>query len=209
MVSPEDVLEYWLGDPAEDDDAMLAKMRRWFDGGTALDAEIIERFGATIEDAVSGGLDHWADTPRGRLALVIVLDQFTRHCFRGTARAYAADAKAQALALEALDRDLGAGMSPIERAFLIMPLHHSESLEHQRRSLAHARAVASTTRSLLSEIHVEQAEKYNDVIARFGRFPHRNAILGRESTEEELAFMADWADRAPPKRMRAQAAVSR
>jgi uncharacterized protein (DUF924 family) len=209
MVSPEEVLELWFGEPARSDGQLLEKVRRWFADGAAMDAEIRERFGATVELAMTGELDHWADTPRGRLALVIVLDQLTRHCFRGTPRPYEADPKAQALALDALDREIDAGMAPIERMFLAMPLHHAETLAHQRRALAHARALAWTAPPALAEIHVEQALKYNDIIERFGRFPHRNAILGRDSTPAELAFLADWPEHAPPRRMRDQAAVDR
>ena len=209
MTSPEDVLELWFGEPARTEAELLTKVRRWFADGASMDAVIRERFGATVERAMTGEHDRWADTPRGRLALVIVLDQLTRHCFRGTPHAYAADPKAQTLALEALERDIGADMAPIERVFLVMPLHHSESIAHQRRSLAHARALAWTAPPALAEIHVEQALKYNDIIARFGRFPHRNTILGRESTPAEVAFLADWPTCAAPSRMRVQAAVDR
>lgn len=205
IATPEDVLAFWFGAPAADADELITKLKRWFRGGPGMDEEIARRFGATVEAALAGELDTWRETPRGRLALVLVLDQLTRHCFRGDARSWAGDAKAQALAAEAIERGLDAGLAYPERIFLAMPLHHAEDLELQRQSLAYARKLAASLPPGLASvgaIHVGQCEKYNDVIARFGRFPHRNAALGRRSSAAELEFLEGWACYAPPAVMR-------
>lgn len=206
-LDPETVLGFWLGDaPATSEGALIAKLRRWFQGGEALDAEIAARFSETLERALRGELDGWAATPRGRLALVIVLDQFTRNVFRGDERAYAGDARAQALALDALDGPMHVALGTEERLFLNMPLVHAEDRALQDRAVHEAeRLVARSPAELrgVLAMSVEQSTKYRHVIDRFGRFPHRNAILGRTSTPEEEAFLVGWTDRAPPARLRA------
>jgi uncharacterized protein (DUF924 family) len=197
-----EVLEFWFGEPATDEAGIMAKVGRWFRGGPAMDAEVREKFGAVVEAALAGELDDWAASPRGRLALVLVLDQFTRNVFRNDPRTHAGDPKAQDLAVEALDRGMDAELAFVERLFLTMPLVHAEDLALQRRAAAYAQALAPITPPLyakMAAMHLEQTAKYEGVIARFSRFPHRNALLGRESTPEESAFLADWADRAPPK----------
>ncbi len=199
--SPEDVLDFWFGQPATTPDELMAKVRRWFRGGVELDRDVGERFGDTVKAALAGKLDAWAETMRGRLALVIVLDQFTRNVFRNNAKTYAGDEKAQALVVEAFDRKLDEELGPIERLFLSMPLLHSEKLEHQKRVSAIAKENAKRARpveSKIFEMNLEQAVKYEGIVSRFGRFPHRNAILGRTSTPEEIEFLKDWAERQPP-----------
>jgi uncharacterized protein (DUF924 family)/glutathione S-transferase len=208
LASSEEVLEFWFGCAAATEADVMAKAKRWFNGGEILDTEVKARFGETIEAALAGKLDDWATTPRGRLALVILLDQLTRNAFRGDARTYAGDTKAQRLATEALETGLDAPLSTIERAFLSMPLLHAEDVGLQRRSLELAQRIAASAPPLHakgSAMHLEQAEKYLAVVTRFGRFPHRNAILGRRSTPEEQAFLVDWAERAPPQGARAHA----
>lgn len=200
-VSPEDILEFWFGTAPADEQELMAKIRRWFDGGEALDREVVTRFADAVAAAISGGLDDWAASPHGRLALVILLDQFTRNVFRGTPRMYAGDARAQALALEAFDDGPVDELGFVEQLFLSLPLLHSESRMHQEREWAIARALAAKVPPLfapMSAMHLEQSAKYRGVIARFGRFPHRNALLGRASTPEEIAFLADWEAKAPP-----------
>lgn len=197
----DEVIDFWFGEPAHDEDAVLAKVRRWFGGGDDVDRELRERFGAAVEAALAGALDGWADTMRGRLALVLLLDQLTRNCFRGDARTYAGDPKARALVLEAFDRGLDRELGFAERIFLSMPLLHSEELAHHER-------LAELSPSLTGDpppgwarfaaMNREQTVKYLDIIRRFGRFPHRNALLGRTSTPDEEAFLADWAERAAP-----------
>jgi uncharacterized protein (DUF924 family) len=197
----EDVLEFWFGAPATTTDEFKRKMRRWFMGGPAVDAQIRERFGVQVERALAGELDDWARTTRGRLALILLLDQFTRSIYRDSPRAYAGDAKAQALAVEALDNGSDREMSVEERSFLSMPLAHSENLALQERNVAVVNALvadaAEFQRPVLA-MATEQSRKYRDLIARFGRFPHRNAILGRTSTPEEEAFLVDWSAKMPP-----------
>lgn len=200
-VSPDEVLEFWFGAPATDQPQLMAKVKRWFQGGPEMDREVIDRFGASVEAAMRGELDAWAETPRGRLALVLLLDQFTRNVFRGQARMYAGDAHAQALALEAFDGGSAKELAFVEQLFLSMPLLHSEDLEHQRRERAIALELAANAPEpypAMCRMHLEQTAKYTGVIERFGRFPHRNEILGRASTPEEIAFLADWAEKAPP-----------
>ena len=190
---PEQVLEFWIG-PC--DDAGLpspASSRRWFAGGAEFDAEVCARFGDMIEAALDGELDGWADTPRGRLALVILLDQMTRNAFRGRARAFAGDARALALVREALRAEEDRELTPIERYFLYMPLMHAEDAAAQQECVARFRDLAvlepDPERGLLAG-GARWAESHRTEIERFGRFPGRNEALGRESTDEERAFLA-------------------
>jgi len=199
--TPEEVLEYWFGTPATTEAELMTSIKRWYMGGPEIDREVRERFGDAVQAALAGELDAWADQPRSRLALIILLDQMTRNTLRDDPGMYAGDAKAQRLALEAFDRGLDAGLHHIERMFLSMPLLHSENLDLQRRSVAIARdlaAAAPPPYDKMSAMHVEQAGKYAGIIERFGRFPHRNAILGRTSTTEELEFLKTWEQNARP-----------
>jgi uncharacterized protein (DUF924 family) len=183
----------------------MASVRRWFAGGADLDREIAGRFGATLEAALAGSLDSWAATPRGRLALVIVLDQFSRSALRDRARMYAGDARAQRLALEAFDAGLDRGLDYRERLFLSMPLLHSEDAALHERLADIAASLAADAPAVYAPMlamHAEQVAKYREVIRRFGRFPHRNALLGRVSSAEELEFLEDWESRAAPGGMR-------
>lgn len=201
LASSDEVLEFWFGSAAVNEADVMAKAKRWFAGGETMDSEVKTRFGETVEAALAGKLDDWASTPRGRLALVIVLDQLTRNAFRGQPRAYTGDTKAQRLAMDAFETGLDAALSTVEQAFLSMPLLHAEDAGLQQRSLELAQRIAASAPPLHikgSAMHLEQAEKYLAVVTRFGRFPHRNAILGRRSTPEEQAFLVDWAERAPP-----------
>jgi uncharacterized protein (DUF924 family) len=203
MATVDDVLRFWFGDaPATDAAQLGAKIKRWYMGGDAEDAAIRDRFGDTIERALDGTLDHWAQTPRGQLALILVLDQFTRSAFRGTAPAFAGDQRAQQLATEMLASGSADELTFEQRHFVYMPLLHAEDTaqldrynELFPRSLAQ---VPEWARTPLSD-GIEQGLKYRDVIRRFGRFPHRNAALGRRSTPEEIEFLKTWDQRATPK----------
>jgi len=204
--TPEEVLEFWFGQPATTEDELMAKVKRWFMGGPEMDRDVRERFEETVDAALEGRLDGWANTTRSLLALVLVLDQFTRNVFRNDPKTYEGDAKAQALVVDALDRGLDTELDLLEAMFLRMPLVHAENLELQRRSTALANAVAATAPPLYARMcamNTEQTVKYTNVIARFGRFPHRNAILGRTTTPEEAEFLKDWAAKGPPAGMRA------
>jgi uncharacterized protein (DUF924 family) len=202
LATPEQVLDFWFGEPASTEAEVMAKAQRWFNGSQTMDSDIRVRFGDTIEAALAGKLDAWASTPRGRLALVIVLDQLTRNALRGQARTFAGDSKAQELALDAFDTGLDESLSTLERIFLSMPLLHAEDRALQRRSAELARRIAASAPPLYAKgfaMHIEQADKYLAVVTRFGRFPHRNATLGRPTTPEEEAFLLDWADKAAPR----------
>ncbi len=207
MKTPDEVLEFWFGAPATTGDELMAKVRRWFAGGEAMDREVNERFGETVHAAVEGKLDSWASTPRGRLALVILLDQLTRNTFRNQARMYDGDARAQVLALDGFSDGTAEQLSHLERLFLSMPLLHSENLAHHRRAAELAKEIwrdAPSFASPLLGMHEEQVAKYARIIERFGRFPHRNAILGRTSTGDEVEFLQDWAEKQPPAAARTQ-----
>jgi uncharacterized protein (DUF924 family) len=190
----EAVLGDWFGPLGPDGLPAEAKRRRWFGGGAAVDAELRERFGAEVEAALAGRREAWAGTPHGRLALVILLDQFPRNIFRGTARAFAGDA----LALRHAEAAVAAGedtrLVSIERQFLYLPFEHAEDPAQQARSVALferlAGQAAPALRDGLQEA-LDYARRHQVVIERFGRFPARNAALGRASTPEERAFLAE------------------
>lgn len=185
-----ELLDFWLGTPARDDAALQAKIERWYQGSDALDHEIRTRFGDTIRRALAGELDGWLQQPRGRLALVIVLDQLARNIGRGTPQAYAGDARALELALAATHEE-----PELEaRLFMLMPLVHAEDrvlhAEAVARSAAMVAAAPEGTRATWAYGHARTLH-YRSVIERFGRFPARNEILGRASTAEELAWLAE------------------
>ena len=191
-MTPDDVLQFWLGPHATDADSFGKKIRRWFFTDKALDAEIRTRFGDDVQRARDGALDDWAKTPRGRLALIVLLDQFTRNLHRGTPRAYENDARALALAEAGLDNHDDAELSFEEKMFLYMPLAHSEDVSRQERHLALIVAAANAAPPALQQAYAgatAHAKSYLDQIRRFGRFPHRNAVLGRTCTQEEMAFL--------------------
>jgi uncharacterized protein (DUF924 family) len=171
----DDVLDFWFGDDTR-------ARAEWFRADPAFDRQIAERFEPLIESALAGELDAWAQTPRGALARILLLDQFTRNAFRGTPRAFSGDA----MALEGARRMVREGhdeaLVPLQRLFVYLPFEHAEDLEAQREAL---RLFARTD---LGD-QVEWARRHHDVIERFGRFPHRNDILGRASTPEEIEFL--------------------
>jgi uncharacterized protein (DUF924 family) len=167
-------------------------------GWPEVDREIIERFGETLEQARRGELYHWADTSRGRLALIIVLDQFSRNIYRGSPLSYSQDEKALRLALEGIDLGMDRELAPVGRNLFWLPLGHSEDLALHERSVRHADEEAANAPPHLramAEFVVSQARAARNVIARFGRHPHRNEILGRDSTPEELEYLRT---EAPP-----------
>lgn len=187
-VTPASVLDFWFG-------AGDLVDKRWFKGGTAFDREIEQRFGSAVDAALDGRLDGWAASTAGTLALVLVLDQFTRNIHRGTPRAFAGDARALTLAQRLVATNAHLELSPLRRWFAYMPLEHAEDLALQRRCVqlfevlvADAEATGSRHAAALAGA-LDYARRHRDVIARFGRFPHRNAILGRVSSAEEQAFL--------------------
>lgn len=172
-----EVLAFWFLD---------CDPRSWFGGGEDFDRTIAARFSGTVADARAGRLDDWADSPRGLLALVIVLDQFARNIHRGNGQAYASDAQALDLTMEALARGDEAHLSLSERQFLLMPLMHAEDIAVQQKGIARFEKLAEDGASALAF-----AKAHADIVAKFGRFPHRNAELGRVSTEAERAWLAE------------------
>ena len=191
---PEEVLSYWFPEELADPDLETLRIhgKRWMAGGPDVDKEITERFGELLEQARRGELDHWADTPRGRLALIIVLDQFSRNIYRGSPLSYSQDEKALELALEGIALGMDRELTPVERNFFWLPLGHSEDLALHERSVLHAEEEAANSPPHLramAEFGVSQAKAARSVIARFGRHPHRNEILGRTSTQEELEYL--------------------
>lgn len=193
MTGFEDVLRFWFPAHLCDDHALMARQFDWWFRGGA-DAEIIERFSLLVERAARGELDGWADAPRSRLALVLVLDQFSRSLFRGTPRAFAQDPKALDLVRRGIEVGHYAALtSPFEKTFFLMPLGHSEELKHLESAVELAEELARNAPAELRKLlehSASQARGHRDVVARFGRQPHRNAILGRESTPEELEYLA-------------------
>ena len=196
------VREYWFGRLPLSADSFDSRMRLWFaEDGEAQqrerDAEIRERFGALSERAIGGQLAEWADGPRGRLSLIILLDQFPRHMFRGSARAFASDERAVALTLSGLKSAADAALKVVERLFFYMPLQHAESREVQEESIAAYRRLVDEAPEELRVAFADSlhwAEKHRVIIEQFGRFPSRNAALGRESTAEERQWLAATAD---------------
>lgn len=181
-----DVLAFWFGEPGT---AGFGKARpAWFRKDPAFDAEIRRRFLALHARAALGECDGWRDDPDSLLALIVVLDQFSRNLYRDDPRAFSQDAAALACAQLMIDRGWDAARLPVERQFAYLPFEHAEDLALQDRSVALFSALEAfpETRGL-----TEWAEKHRVIIRRFGRFPHRNAALGRESTPEEAAFLRE------------------
>lgn len=190
--SPEAVLDYWFGAPGTAREIAERQSKLWFGKLPEKDREISERFTPTFNAAITGSLDDWAATPRGRLALVIVLDQFPHHIHRDTPDAFAQDAKALALSLAALATGEDKSLALIERVFLYLPLEHAESIAMQALSVAQYRQLmdeADESERALFANFLDYAHKHRDVVLRFGRFPHRNDILGRASSADEIAFL--------------------
>lgn len=191
--TPDDVLRFWLGAHPLDAQAMQATQARWFQKDAAFDAELRTRFLPTIEAARAGRLDRWAQHAESWLALLIVLDQFPRNAFRGQPESFASDAQALAIALEGIARGHDTAVPPMARIFCYLPLEHAEDTAMQARAVALFQALRDAPDAeprRFFEVTLDYARKHQDVIARFGRFPHRNAILGRVSTAEELAYLA-------------------
>lgn len=179
------VLDFWFGAPGSAEHGAVRDV--WFRKDAAFDDEIRRRFKKVVSIALAGGFGEWCTEARGALARVIVLDQFTRNIFRDTPQAFAGDERALATSEDALDRGFDRQLDGNERWFLYMPFEHAESESAQRRSLELFGALAADTGN---GAPLEWARKHADVIFRFGRYPHRNDLLGRPSTPEEVAFLA-------------------
>lgn len=173
-IDPRDVLDFWFA----------ADMETWFSKNDEFDRQITERFKAHHEAARDGAYDHWQETANGTLALIILLDQFPRNMYRGSPEAFAADAKALEVAKKMVASGLDMELPQGVRMWIYMPYEHSENLEDQEK------CIELMERSGLDDV-IEWAHVHADVIRRFGRFPHRNEVLGRTSTPEEIAFLEE------------------
>lgn len=191
MTTPDEVLSYWFG-PIDAPTYPASRPEVWFGAAAEVDADIRLRFGETYALAERGELTGWASAPRGVLAHVLVIDQLSRNMFRDTPRMYALDDDAQALVLQALLDGVPARLLPVERTFLYMPLMHAESRAMQRLCVrlfeAELAGARPADRAGFAR-NVDFARKHALIVERFGRFPHRNGLLGRASSPDEQAFL--------------------
>ncbi|MCX7128873.1 DUF924 family protein [Aeromonas sp.] len=187
------LLDLWFGDEA--DDAIRAKRQAplWWGKNSETDALLTSRFGELAKAAAEGSLAHWADLPDGRLALILLLDQLPRNIHRGTPAAFVQDPLARDLCLKGLVLGADNALSPLARVFFYLPLEHAESREQQARSVALFEALAAEQTGTPAQAtfagFADFARRHQVIIERFGRFPHRNDILGRTSTPEEAEFL--------------------
>ncbi|MFP5402807.1 MAG: DUF924 family protein [Gammaproteobacteria bacterium] len=197
MDTPDTIHAFWFGpaaDTAAETDIIDRQSALWWKKQPAVDAEIRDRFTPLVRRAAVGELDGWLGSVRGRLALVLLTDQFPRNIWRGEAAAFAFDVLALRWAKEALRLGLDGAVRPIERVFLYLPLEHSEELSDQREAVrlfdALAADVAPTAQPAFAG-YLDYARRHLEIVERFGRFPHRNAALGRETSAEEAAFLRE------------------
>ncbi|MCA8928643.1 MAG: DUF924 domain-containing protein [Alphaproteobacteria bacterium] len=187
-----EITRFWLGPALESPDAAGGRRDWWYRGGEPVDAEIRTRFGDLVPAACEGGLTEWEASAEGAFALVLLLDQFTRNIYRATPRAYAGDPRAMAVVRAAIDSGRDAELHPVERIWLYHPYHHSERIAEQDQGLTLLQGVladAAPDWRPYVERSIQGWTRHRNIVARFGRFPHRNRTLGRESTAEELAFL--------------------
>jgi uncharacterized protein (DUF924 family) len=190
----QEVLDFWLGDGLLNDWPSTDRQQLWFGGLAVQDQQIAQRFGALVDHALDGGLTEWEEATHSRLALIILLDQFTRNVHRGQARAFAGDARAQHLVRATLARRQDLLLPRVGRVFLYMPLMHAEDLALQDECVERFSYLVDTATVELRatlETNLRFARQHRDIIATYGRFPYRNAVLGRPSTLEEIEFLKD------------------
>ncbi len=184
--TPEEVLAFWFG--REGEEGYGGFREAWFSRNPDFDLEIRDRFEDVYEEAVAGGLEAWKGAAQSCLALIVVLDQFPRNMFRGDARMYAADHLALAAARHAVERAYDRELPPFQRMFVYLPFEHSEDLDDQRFSMELFRGLAG---EMGSDDLLVYAAQHLKIVERFGRFPHRNEILGRRTTPEEAKFLEE------------------
>lgn len=186
------VLDFWFGPDRGATETAAAQTHLWFGGGADADRHIAERFAPLRTAAIAGELAGWEADARGRLALIVLVDQFSRNIHRGTAQAFAHDALARAWTHAGIARGHDAALPPIQRVFFYLPLEHSESREDQDLSVrlyTRLRDEAAPEDREAFTGFLDYAERHREIVRRFGRFPHRNRILGRASTAEEIEFL--------------------
>jgi uncharacterized protein (DUF924 family) len=198
------VRRFWFGNAPLTRATLGERLALWFGAGVspparrAADELIRTRFGALMARAATGSLAPWADSPRRRLSLILLLDQFPRNAFRGTDRAFATDRDALSLTLSGMQLAADAALTPVERIFFYMPLQHAEIADAQEEAVAAYRRLLPEAPLELAELFASalgSAQRQREIVARFGRFPHRNDVLGRESTPEELEYLGAGAQR--------------
>lgn len=187
MIKAQDVLAFWFGEIGADGDVVEDRAWLWWQKDPDVDAEIKRKFEAAVQAAAAGELSEWQTTPEGQLALIILLDQMTRNMYRDTPQMFAHDAQALALAKAGIAQGSDQQLPLIQRVFFYMPLEHAEEEEAQRLSIEKFAALAEEKADF--ELYLDFAHKHKVIIDRFGRYPHRNKILGRETTAEEAAFL--------------------
>jgi uncharacterized protein (DUF924 family) len=194
MTAPwQPLLEWWFGTLESPNEIAADKGKLWFGKRDSQDLEARTRFGDWVEQALAGGLTEWAQRPEGWLALVLLLDQLPRMIYRDTPKSFSGDLRAQALVAQGIAADFDRQLRPIQRVFIYLVFEHCENLAVQNEAVSrYIDLVAQQPGGVqvLFTDYLNYAEKHQQVIARFGRFPHRNAVLGRESTAEELAFLS-------------------
>lgn len=194
MTAPwQPLLEWWFGKADTPDEVAADKGKLWFGKRDSQDLEARERFGDWVDQALAGGLTDWAQRPEGWLALVLLLDQLPRMIYRNTPQSFSGDLRAQALVAQGIAADFDRQLQPIQRTFIYLVFEHCENLAVQNEAVSRfmdlLAAQPETDRAVFAD-NLDYAERHQKVIARFGRFPHRNALLGRESTAEEIEFLS-------------------
>jgi uncharacterized protein (DUF924 family) len=193
-----EVLDFWFADALESIPAAQARSAVWFKADPAFDAQLTRRFGDLPQRARAGELDPWMGEAETALARILVLDQFPRNMFRGTPEAFAFDALAAAAASQAVEAGFDRQLHPLLALFVYLPFEHAESAELQARAVACYEALQARAPHGLEALFAgstDYAHRHRALIERFGRFPHRNAILGRASTREELAYLEGGGER--------------
>ncbi|MGY2283157.1 DUF924 family protein [Pseudomonas gingeri] len=188
------LLDWWFGSAGTPVAIVADKGRLWFGKRDSQDLEARERFGGQVEQALAGGLVEWTQCPEGWLAVVLLLDQLPRMIFRDTPHAFSGDARAQALVAQGIAADFDRQLPAMQRVFIYLVFEHCENLAVQNEAVSRFAALLREQPAEQQAVfadNLDYAERHQQVIARFGRFPHRNAILGRESTDEEVAFLRE------------------
>ncbi|MFJ2360805.1 DUF924 family protein [Pseudomonas fluorescens] len=187
------LLDWWFGHAESPDEIAADKGKLWFGKKDSQDLEARERFGVFVDQALAGELTEWTQRPEGWLAVVLLLDQLPRMIFRDSPKAFSGDLRAQKLVAQGIAADFDRQLKPIQRVFIYLVFEHCENLAVQNEAVSRFIALLAeqpeAERAVFAD-NLDYAERHRTVIARFGRFPHRNAVLGRESTAEELAFLS-------------------
>jgi uncharacterized protein (DUF924 family) len=189
----DEILSFWFKEQELSAPQIDRRMDTWFGEDPIFDHEIEKRFAGDVEKACNGQLDHWAEEPRGRLALIILIDQFRRNIYRNTAQAFSMDRLALKLCVEGAMEKKDKGLTPIQKVFFYMPLQHAESAKVQAKSVELFTRLAESVSPTYQETFLtiaQFAELHKDIIDQFGRFPHRNRLLNRENTPEEDQYLA-------------------